>query len=554
MPITIKKSDSPGSFTITGPLAGDFQRLPVGEYKLVSQSNNKCFLIDKSTGERPFDNILPTDIINGDTGNPFANFAALDLYIATNFFRKASVVAGTTDASQLVTGILPDARLSGNVPIKVGGKIPAADLPSYVDDVLEFANVAAFPGSGTAGVIYIALDTSYVYRWTGSTYLRINTQDLSSYATTLAMNALTAGNVVIGLGDSLMLGDGIYGTGLYTRGRSDPLSWAHMLTDGKIVFGGNLGIGGNTSAQILARVPDLIALNPDWCILNTGTNDALQGIAYATFKANVIATVNALRAAGIKVALCTIVPSTDAVAKLWIPKFNAFLSYYAYANNIPLVDWYNKLASPTGTGGALAAYSVDGTHVNAAGGRVIGQAVVDAIGNLIGNWKPYLGIVQTNSNNIFSNGLNVDTNADGLADTWVKAGTGAATIVQNDTAIVGNWQRLVVTDGTVSKLSLLTSTGYSVGDKLAFSCRMKTGSTTGSKVNVYIEFAGPFSAVYLLRDFDVIMEAHTANVEFDVPASTTGIRINISSSTGGTNADVQIAQPTLINLTTIGVF
>lgn len=52
----------------------------------------------------------------------------------------------------------------------VGLKVPAAELPSYVDDVLEYANLAAFPVTGASGVIYIAADTGLSYRWTGSIY------------------------------------------------------------------------------------------------------------------------------------------------------------------------------------------------------------------------------------------------------------------------------------------------------------------------------------------------------------------------------------------------
>lgn len=55
----------------------------------------------------------------------------------------------------------------------VGGKVPAAQLPSYVDDVLEFANLAAFPAIGEAGKIYIAIDTNLQYRWSGSGYVTI---------------------------------------------------------------------------------------------------------------------------------------------------------------------------------------------------------------------------------------------------------------------------------------------------------------------------------------------------------------------------------------------
>jgi hypothetical protein len=55
----------------------------------------------------------------------------------------------------------------------VGGLVPVNQLPSYVDDVLEFANLAAFPATGETGKIYIALDSNKQYRWTGSAYLQI---------------------------------------------------------------------------------------------------------------------------------------------------------------------------------------------------------------------------------------------------------------------------------------------------------------------------------------------------------------------------------------------
>lgn len=56
----------------------------------------------------------------------------------------------------------------------VNGKVPSANLPSYVDDVLEYANLASFPNTGETGKLYIALDTNLIYRWTGSTYASTN--------------------------------------------------------------------------------------------------------------------------------------------------------------------------------------------------------------------------------------------------------------------------------------------------------------------------------------------------------------------------------------------
>jgi hypothetical protein len=61
----------------------------------------------------------------------------------------------------------------------VGGKVPASQLPSYVDDVLEYANLAAFPAVGETGKVYVALDTNRQYRWAGSAYQVLGDSGLS---------------------------------------------------------------------------------------------------------------------------------------------------------------------------------------------------------------------------------------------------------------------------------------------------------------------------------------------------------------------------------------
>lgn len=65
----------------------------------------------------------------------------------------------------------------------VGGKVPTEQLPSYVDDVLEYANLAAFPITGEASKIYLALDTNFTYRWTGSIYVDLNYSKLDKVST-----------------------------------------------------------------------------------------------------------------------------------------------------------------------------------------------------------------------------------------------------------------------------------------------------------------------------------------------------------------------------------
>ena len=54
------------------------------------------------------------------------------------------------------------------------GKVPASQLPSYVDDVIESATYAALPATGEAGKIYVTLNDDKTYRWSGSAYVEIS--------------------------------------------------------------------------------------------------------------------------------------------------------------------------------------------------------------------------------------------------------------------------------------------------------------------------------------------------------------------------------------------
>ena len=62
----------------------------------------------------------------------------------------------------------------GVATLGTDGKVPSAQLPSYVDDVLEYTNKAGFPTTGETGKIYVAKDTNLTYRWGGSSYVEIS--------------------------------------------------------------------------------------------------------------------------------------------------------------------------------------------------------------------------------------------------------------------------------------------------------------------------------------------------------------------------------------------
>ena len=77
------------------------------------------------------------------------------------------------------TGFTPEnsankGTANGYAELDATGKVPTNQLPSYVDDVLEYDSQANFPVSGETGKIYVTKDTNKTYRWSGSDYVEIS--------------------------------------------------------------------------------------------------------------------------------------------------------------------------------------------------------------------------------------------------------------------------------------------------------------------------------------------------------------------------------------------
>ena len=73
---------------------------------------------------------------------------------------------------------------NGYASLNSSGQIPSAQLPSFVDDVVEYANLAALPATGETGKIYVTQDTNKTYRWSGSAYTEIASSPGSTDAVT----------------------------------------------------------------------------------------------------------------------------------------------------------------------------------------------------------------------------------------------------------------------------------------------------------------------------------------------------------------------------------
>lgn len=91
----------------------------------------------------------------------------------TTHTHAESQVTGLTAKLAGLQPLSAKGQANGYAPLDENGKLAAAYQPSYVDDVLEFANLAAFPAVGESGKIYTSIANGRIYRWSGSVYVEI---------------------------------------------------------------------------------------------------------------------------------------------------------------------------------------------------------------------------------------------------------------------------------------------------------------------------------------------------------------------------------------------
>ena len=106
---------------------------------------------------------------------PYIVAGFIAMLASTDTNAKNLVLAdGTNIAQSTFIAATEKAANNGVATLDATGKVPASQLPSFVDDVIEVANFAALPAEGEGGKIYVTLDDNKTYRWGGTAYTEIS--------------------------------------------------------------------------------------------------------------------------------------------------------------------------------------------------------------------------------------------------------------------------------------------------------------------------------------------------------------------------------------------
>jgi hypothetical protein len=152
-------------------------------------------------GFTPYNSTNPSGYISSITSGNVTTALGYTPYNSTNPSGYISSITSSNVTTAL--GYTPEnpanrGTANGYATLDGSGLVPSTQLPSYVDDVLEYANLASFPATGTSGKIFVALDTNKTYRWSGSAYVYITSGAVDSVAGKTGIVSLVSSDVGLG--------------------------------------------------------------------------------------------------------------------------------------------------------------------------------------------------------------------------------------------------------------------------------------------------------------------------------------------------------------------
>lgn len=144
----------------------------------------KIALVNKTTVEWAAEPTIPFK------GCPCVEFTAdgktkMKIGDGTNLYSALPYIADDLTAAMVISALgftpVDSAKIGvaeGVASLDSTGKVPSAQLPSYVDDVIEVAGIDTAPATGETDKIYVDTISNKTYRWSGTAYVEISTSDI----------------------------------------------------------------------------------------------------------------------------------------------------------------------------------------------------------------------------------------------------------------------------------------------------------------------------------------------------------------------------------------
>lgn len=145
----------------------------VDNVRQYSASNPPPIPTPGEVGAVPVTREINGHALSADVDLDYSDVGAVPTTLEVN----GHALSGDIDLTAADVGAVSTADVGaagGVAELDSNGMVPSAQLPSYVDDVLEYASLSDFPVTGESGKIYVALDTGRTYRWSGSAYTEIS--------------------------------------------------------------------------------------------------------------------------------------------------------------------------------------------------------------------------------------------------------------------------------------------------------------------------------------------------------------------------------------------
>lgn len=366
------------------------------------------------------------------------------------------------------------------------------------------------------------------------------------------------GNRWVALGDSITQGS-VDNTNR-ALGEAWPV-YAALMSQQRLHLVRDSGVGGNTSAQMLARFDaDVAAYQPNIVTIIAGTNDIGTSVPFATFKANIEAMVAETREIGAVPVIGTIPPRDAGGYGPTIVLWNAWLRDYCERQGINVIDVYRTLTDPT-NGHYLAAYFNDGIHPNAAGAAAIGEVASWVLGQMVPNNSPLLPVDSTDTNNLLgAAGLFLSEQGSGVGTGWTpqSAPSGVTKSVITDPAVPGGMQKIVMAAASgiwVQQIDIAAGPGWAVGDTLRLIGVASSDGGAGVGLQVQTTFVSG-AAPNTARPLSGFTRAFTRGVfcqDVPIPTGTTTVRFFVQCGSAGASGTVHFGQCGVYNLTQMGL-